>query len=95
VVDDLAAVTAFFVVLGLALQGEDKVERSGEAVSMVGQLADMPEEGHVRLHILLSPLVHRRHGTMRLRAAAVVLEQQYFGMVISWCRGHACRGPSP
>ncbi len=36
VADDLAAVTALFVVLGLELQGEGEVERSGEAVSVVG-----------------------------------------------------------
>src|SRR5674476_55513 len=36
----------------------------------------MLEEGHLRLHVLGGPLVHRGHGTLRRRAAAVVLEEQ-------------------
>jgi hypothetical protein len=49
----------------------------------------------VRLHVLGRPLVHRRHATVRLRAAAVVLEEQVLrhrGLLVSWA---ACRGPSP
>ena len=63
---------------------------------LLEQLADVMLEGHVRLHVLGGPLVHRGHGTVRLRAAAVVLEQQVLrhrgspGVV-----GRACRGPSP
>jgi hypothetical protein len=52
-----------------------------------GQVADVPEEGHVRLYVLRRPLVHRGHGTVRLRAAAVVLEQQVLrhrGLLVSW-----------
>ncbi len=43
---------------------------------LLEQLADVVEEGHVRLHVLGGPLVDRGHGTVRLRAAAVVLEEQ-------------------
>lgn len=39
------------------------------------QLADVGLKGHVCLHILGGPLVHRRHRAMRLRATAVVVEQ--------------------
>src|SRR5205085_5063855 len=53
------------------------------------QIADVPEEGHVRVHVLGSPLVHRREGMVRLGAAAVVLEQQVLGhggdrLLVSW-----------
>src|SRR3954451_20423649 len=49
----------------------------------------------MRLHILGGPLVDRGHGTVRLRAAAVVLEEQVLGhrgLLVSWA---AYRGPSP
>jgi hypothetical protein len=51
------------------------------------QLADVILKGHVRLHVLGRPLVDRGHGTVRLRAAAVVLEQQVLrhrGLLVSW-----------
>ena len=54
---------------------------------LLEQLADVLEEGHVRLHVLGGPLVHRGHGTVRLRAAAVVLEEQVLrhgGLLVSW-----------
>ena len=54
---------------------------------LLEQLADVPEEGEVRLHVLGGPLVHRREGMVRLRAAAVVLEEQVLrhgGLLVSW-----------
>src|SRR5207245_11040293 len=51
------------------------------------QLADVLEEGHVRLHVLGRPLVNRGHRTVRRRAAAVVLEEQVLrhgGLLVSW-----------
>jgi len=54
---------------------------------LLEQLADVLEEGHVRLHVLGGPLVHRGEGTVRLRAAAVVLEEQVLrhgGLLVSW-----------
>src|SRR6266542_6219225 len=63
---------------------------------LLEQLADVLEEAHVRLHVLGGPLVHRGHGTVRLRAAAVVLEEQVLrhgGLLV--VVGRACRGPSP
>ena len=62
------------------------------------QLADVMLEGDVRLHVLGRPLVHRGHGAVRLRAAAVVLEEQVLrhggGLLVSVV-GRAGRGPSP
>ena len=55
--------------------------------ALLQQLADVPLEGHVRLHVLGRPLVHRREGMVRLRAAAVVLEKQVLrhgGLLVSW-----------
>jgi hypothetical protein len=54
---------------------------------LLEQLADVMLEGHMRLHVLGGPLVHRGHGTVRLRTAAVVLEQQVLrhrGLLVSW-----------
>src|SRR5829696_3538498 len=51
------------------------------------QFADVMLEGHMRLHVLGRPLVDRGHGTVGLRAAAVVLEQQVLrhrGLLVSW-----------
>src|SRR6185312_4843605 len=70
--------------------------RVDELAVLLEQLTDVPEEGHVRLHVLGRPLVHRGEGMVRLRAAAVVLEQQVLrhrGLLVSV--GRACRGPSP
>ena len=55
--------------------------------ALLEQLVDVPLEGDVRLHVLGVPLVHRREGMMRLRAAAVVLEEQVLrhrGLLVSW-----------
>ena len=54
---------------------------------LLEQLADVLEEGHVRLHVLGGPLVHRGEGMVRLGAAAVVLEEQVLrhgGLLMSW-----------
>jgi hypothetical protein len=51
------------------------------------QLGDVPHEGQVRLQVLGSPLVHRGHATVRLRTAAIVLEEQVLGhrdLLVSW-----------
>ena len=48
---------------------------------LLKQLLDVPLEGHVRLHVLGRPPVHRREGMVRLRAAAVMLEKQVLGHV--------------
>jgi hypothetical protein len=50
--------------------------RVDELAVALEQLADVPEERHVRLDVLRLPLVHRRDGPVRLGAAAVVLEEQ-------------------
>ena len=55
----------------------------------------MLEKGHVRLHVLGCPLVHRGERMVRLWAAAVVLEEQVLrhggspGVVGRVCRGWA------
>src|SRR4051795_6317130 len=61
--------------------------RVDELTVLLQQLADVPEEGHVRLHVLGGPLVHRREGVVLLRAAAVVLEKQvlrHVDLLMSW-----------
>src|SRR4051812_7766638 len=54
---------------------------------LLEQLADVMLEGHMGLHVLGGPLVDRGHGTVRRRAAAVLLEQQVLrhrGLLVSW-----------
>jgi hypothetical protein len=73
----------------VAHPGACRRERLGVDVLAVllEQLDDMPLEGDVRLHVLRRPLVHWGHGTVRLRAAAVVLEKQVLrnrGLLVSW-----------
>ena len=54
---------------------------------LLEQLADVMLEGHVRLHVLGRPLIHRREGMVRLRAAPVMLEQQVLRhrrLLVSW-----------
>src|SRR4051812_42539211 len=57
---------------------------------LLEQLAHVMLEGHMRLHVLGGPLVDRGHRTVRLRAAAVVLEQQVLGHGVLLV---SCRGP--
>ena len=73
----------------VAHPGARRRERLGVDVLAVllQQLADVPLEGDVRLHVLGRPLVDRREGMVRLRAAAVVLEEQVLRHGVSWCRG--------
>src|SRR6185437_2873981 len=72
-----------------------KCLRVDELAVFLKQFADVPEEGHMRLDVLGSPLVHRGKGTVRRRGAAVVLEKQVLRHGVSYVLGLAYRGPSP
>lgn len=47
-----------------------------ELASLLEHPAHLVEKRHMRIDILGQPLIHRRDRTIRIRATAVVLEQQ-------------------